>query len=128
METARGRFCHYAQECPSAGRTTTGVTARRRSLPRSTRRRAQSSASCDSSWLNQVERWFGELSNKAIRRGSHRSVKELEDAIRAYLDTSNADPIRDGTLASGLDQQAVSDPRLRNEVLGTRRVTFQLVP
>jgi hypothetical protein len=45
-----------------------------------------------SSWLNQVERWFGELSNKAIRRGSHRSVKELEDAIRAYLDTSNADP------------------------------------
>jgi hypothetical protein len=38
------------------------------------------------------ERWFGELSNKAIRRGSHRSVKELEDAIRAYLDTSNADP------------------------------------
>jgi transposase len=45
-----------------------------------------------SSWINQVERWFAELSNKAIRRGSHRSVKELEAAIVAYLDASNADP------------------------------------
>ena len=45
-----------------------------------------------SSWLNQVERWFGELTNKAIRRGSHRSVRELEAAIHAYLAKSNADP------------------------------------
>jgi transposase len=45
-----------------------------------------------SSWLNQVERWFAGLTEKAIRRGSHYSVRELEDAIRAYLDASNADP------------------------------------
>jgi transposase len=44
------------------------------------------------SWLNQVERWFGELTEKAIRRGTHRSVRDLEHAIRAYLDSSNADP------------------------------------
>jgi len=45
-----------------------------------------------SSWLNQVERWFGDLTTKAIRRGSHRSVGELEQAIREYLDASNSDP------------------------------------
>jgi transposase len=45
-----------------------------------------------SSWINQVERWFADLTTKAVRRGSHRSVKELEAAIRAYLDASNADP------------------------------------
>ena len=45
-----------------------------------------------SSWLNQVERFFGELTDKAIRRGSHRGVRELERAIIDYLATSNADP------------------------------------
>jgi transposase len=45
-----------------------------------------------SSWLNQVERWFADLTNKAIRRGSHHSVRELEAAILAYLDASNDDP------------------------------------
>jgi len=45
-----------------------------------------------SSWLNQVERWFADLTNKAIRRGSHHSVRELETAILAYLDASNDDP------------------------------------
>ena len=45
-----------------------------------------------SSWLNQVERWFGELTEKAIRRGTHRSVHALEQAILAYLKMSNADP------------------------------------
>ena len=33
------------------------------------------------SWLNQVERWFAELTTKQIRRGAHRSVSELESAI-----------------------------------------------
>jgi transposase len=45
-----------------------------------------------SSWINQVERWFAELTNKAIRRGTHRSVRELEDAIRAYLKQHNTSP------------------------------------
>jgi transposase len=45
-----------------------------------------------SSWLNLVERWFAELTNKWLRRGTHRSTKELETAIAAWIDTSNANP------------------------------------
>ena len=45
-----------------------------------------------SSWLNLVERWFAELTNKRIRRGVFRSVKELESAIREYIDVHNQDP------------------------------------
>ena len=44
------------------------------------------------SWLNQVERWFATLTQKQIRRGTHRSTRQLEDAIRRYLDQNNADP------------------------------------
>lgn len=44
------------------------------------------------SWLNQVERWFATLTDKYIRRGTHRSTRQLEQAIRDYLDTHNADP------------------------------------
>lgn len=45
-----------------------------------------------SSWLNMIERWFGELTDKAIRRGAFHSVDELITAIHEYLDTSNKDP------------------------------------
>jgi len=44
------------------------------------------------SWLNQVERWFATLTTKQIRRGTHRSTRQLEDAIRSYLDQYNANP------------------------------------
>lgn len=44
------------------------------------------------SWLNQVERFFALLTEKQLRRGVHRSTKELEDAILAYIDTVNANP------------------------------------
>jgi transposase len=44
------------------------------------------------SWLNQVERWFATLTVKQIRRGTHRSTRQLEDAIRAYLSTYNEEP------------------------------------
>ena len=44
------------------------------------------------SWINLVERWFAELTNKRIRRGVFRSVKELETAIREYIDIHNEDP------------------------------------
>lgn len=44
------------------------------------------------SWLNLVERWFAELTNKRIRRGAFRSVRELETAIREYVDVHNEDP------------------------------------
>jgi DDE superfamily endonuclease len=45
-----------------------------------------------SSWINQVERWFAALTDKQIRRGSHRSTRALEDAIRVYLANHNAKP------------------------------------
>jgi transposase len=41
------------------------------------------------SWLNLVERWFAALTEKQIRRGVHRSTRELEDAIRRYIEISN---------------------------------------
>ena len=44
------------------------------------------------SWINLVERWFAEITNKRIRRGIFRSVKELEAAIRDYIDVHNEDP------------------------------------
>src|SRR5215469_279972 len=44
------------------------------------------------SWLNLVERWFAALTEKQLRRGAHRSTRELEDAIRSYLDLSNRNP------------------------------------
>jgi transposase len=44
------------------------------------------------SWINLVERWFAEITKKRIRRGIFRSVKELEAAIREYLDRHNENP------------------------------------
>ena len=44
------------------------------------------------SWLNLVERWFGLLTEKQLRRGVHRSSAELEAAIYRYLDVTNEDP------------------------------------
>jgi transposase len=45
-----------------------------------------------SSWLNLIERWFGELTGKRIRRGVFVSVADLVAAIEDYLTTWNADP------------------------------------
>jgi len=45
-----------------------------------------------SSWLNLVERWFAELTTKLLRRGAHRSVRDLNTDIRAWIDTWNDDP------------------------------------
>jgi transposase len=42
-----------------------------------------------SSWLNLVERWFAEITNKRIRRGSFESVRELTTAIKEYIKTWN---------------------------------------
>src|SRR5947209_7454728 len=44
------------------------------------------------SWINLAERWFAELTNKRLRRGVFRSVKELEAAIREYIAVHNEDP------------------------------------
>ena len=45
-----------------------------------------------SSWMNQVERWFGLLTDKLIRRGVHTSVEALENDITAWIDTWNDNP------------------------------------
>jgi transposase len=45
-----------------------------------------------SSWLNLVERWFGELTTKKLQRGAHRSVTELNADIRAWITTWNENP------------------------------------
>ena len=42
-----------------------------------------------SSWLNLAERWFAELTQKQLRRGVHRSTRELEAAIYSYMKVSN---------------------------------------
>jgi transposase len=44
------------------------------------------------SWLNQVERWFGLLSERKIKRGTHRSTLALEKAIREYIEANNDEP------------------------------------
>ena len=44
------------------------------------------------SWLNLVERWFATLTERRIRRGSYRSTRELETAIKEYLEVNNESP------------------------------------
>jgi transposase len=44
------------------------------------------------SWLNVIERWFAEITNKRIRRGVFRSVQELVRVIEEYVDHYNDDP------------------------------------
>lgn len=44
------------------------------------------------SWINQVERWFAELTRKQLQRGAHRSVAELETDITAFIKAHNENP------------------------------------
>ena len=44
------------------------------------------------SWLNLVERWFALISERKIKRGTHRSTLELERAIRQYMNIYNENP------------------------------------
>jgi transposase len=45
-----------------------------------------------SSWINQVERWFGHLTDQMIRRGAHKSVQALEKDIRDWAGSWNQNP------------------------------------
>lgn len=45
-----------------------------------------------SSWLNLVERWFAELTNRKLRRSTHHSVAQLEADVHAWIQAWNADP------------------------------------
>ncbi|MGY4158281.1 transposase [Bradyrhizobium sp. USDA 4461] len=44
------------------------------------------------SWINQLERWFAELSRKQIQRGVHTSVRQLEADIGTFIDLHNRNP------------------------------------
>jgi len=44
------------------------------------------------SWLNLVERWFATLTERQLRRGVHRSTRELETALKRYLAVHNQEP------------------------------------
>lgn len=43
-------------------------------------------------WLNQVKRLFALLTKRQLRHGVHRSVEQLQDAIQAHIDATNAEP------------------------------------
>lgn len=46
----------------------------------------------NSSWLNLVERWFAELTNRKLRRSAHRSITALEADVKTWIDAWNQDP------------------------------------
>ncbi len=72
-----------------------------------------------SSWLNLVERWFGELTTKKIRRGAHRSVRELERDIKDWIEQWNEDP-RPYVWVKTADQILESLARYCERISGTR--------
>jgi transposase len=70
------------------------------------------------SWLNLVERWFALLTERQLRRGVHRSTKELETAIRAYIQNHNKDP-KPFVWTKTADQILESVARFCTRTLGT---------
>ena len=71
------------------------------------------------SWLNLVERWFREITEKRIRRGVFRSVEALVAAIMEYLDANNAKP--KAFIWTASTQTILSKVRQANEALETPR-------
>src|SRR2546423_1609884 len=88
---AAGRGGARALRARSGAATTTCATA-----PRTCTRRSMSLPAkftpTYSSWLNLVERWFAELTSTWIKRGSHRSVRDLVASIRTWIANWNDDP------------------------------------
>jgi transposase len=69
------------------------------------------------SWLNLVERWFREITDKRIRRGVFKSVNDLVAAIMEYLEANNANP-KPFVWAASMDT-ILSKVKRANEVLET---------
>lgn len=74
------------------------------------------------SWLNQVERWFALLTERQIKRGAHRSVRELETAIQEFLDAHNDDP-KPFKWTKGADEILASIARFGQRTLQTHGST-----
>lgn len=72
-----------------------------------------------SSWLNQVERWFGIITQQAIRRGSFRSTKELAQKIEAFVDGYNVKKARPFVWTASADSILEKIERLCNRISGT---------
>jgi putative transposase len=71
-----------------------------------------------SSWLNQVERWFGHITHQSIRRGSFRSVKDLVQKIDAFVAHYNLHP-RPFTWTATADSIFAKLERLSKVICGT---------
>ena len=67
-----------------------------------------------SSWINQVERWFGFLTDQLIRRGVHKSVATLESDVRGWITALERRPE-----TVPLDQNRRRDPRLTRPIYRT---------
>ena len=76
------------------------------------------------SWLNLVERWFGLLTEKQLRRGVHQSSGELEAAIYRYLDVTNEDP-KPLVWTKTADQILASVARFCRRTLDTGHLVLQ---
>ena len=85
-----------------------------------------------SSWLNQVERWFGLLSQRAIKRGSFRSVPDLVSKIQAFIDRYNASATPFAWVATApVDHRQGGencDTHFRDSTLGARLWLRPLMP
>lgn len=77
-----------------------------------------------SSWLNLVERWFGLLSERKIKRASHRSTLELERDIRAFLKHTNDDP-KPFIWTKGADHILASIRRFCQYTLDTQGINWR---
>jgi transposase len=69
------------------------------------------------SWLNGVERWFGLLTQRALKRGTHRSTVELERAVREYLDVHNTDHAKPFVWTKTADEILASIARFARRTL-----------
>jgi transposase len=70
------------------------------------------------SWLNLVERWFALLSEKQIKRGSHRSTRELIAAIKRFMELHNSNP-KPFVWSKTADEILASVARFCQRTLGT---------
>ena len=86
------RTKHLGLDDPTAPEAPSGEVVRISGIQRSELPEPTHFTPTSSSWLNLVERWFSLLSERQIKRATHRSTFELERAIRSYLDTHNKNP------------------------------------
>jgi len=71
------------------------------------------------SWLNQVERWFGIITQRMIRRGTFKSVQALMDRIKRFVDTYNADECKPFMWTATADSILKKVARLCRRISGT---------